>query len=125
MKRVKIQSHKSLRAEMLAVASGSKTTGADTATPSVNSVDVLMRLLTPENRALMAILRDKRPQSVAELAKLTGRAAPNLTRTLGKLEAAGLIRMKSVARRKVPVPAARKLRLEIDLFSTNDQLEMS
>lgn len=124
MKRVKVQSHKDLRAEMKAVASGRKRAGVDAAIPSVNSVDMLIRLLTPENRALMAILRDQKPQSIARLAELTGRAAPNLTRTLGKLEAAGLVRMRTADRRKIPVPAVQRLRLEIDLFSTNDQLEM-
>ena len=39
---------------------------------------------------------DKKPSSIAELAKLTGRAASNLTRTLQKLEAAGLVEDKFV-----------------------------
>ena len=39
-------------------------------------------------------IRDKKPQSIAELADLTGRAQPNLTRTLGKLEAIGFVRLK-------------------------------
>ena len=39
--------------------------------------------LASHTRALLAVIRDKKPQSIAELAELTGRAPPNLTRTLG------------------------------------------
>ena len=52
------------------------------------------------NRRLLSLIRDRKPQSVAELVALTGRAQPNLTRTLAKLEAAGFIRMKSIGRRE-------------------------
>ena len=51
-------------------------------------------MLTPENRQLLAIIRDRKPQSVAELVEMSGRAQPNLTRTLAKLEAAGFITMR-------------------------------
>lgn len=54
---------------------------------------------------------------------MTGRAPSNLTRTSDKLEAAGLVRMETVNRRKVPVPGIRRIRVEIDPFSTNDTLE--
>ena len=84
-----------------------------------------MRLLTPQNRELLAIIRDKKPQSIAELAELTGRAQPNLTRTLGKLVAIGFVRLKNVDRRKVPKTTIRSLRITIDPFSQNDRLELA
>lgn len=124
MKRFKIQSHDALRREMKAVARGRKQAPADAARPSFNSVAAVMRLLTPENRALMAVIRDRQPHSIAELADMTGRAAPNLTRTLAKLEAFGLVRMKSVKRRKVPISTIRTLRVEIDPFSKDDRIEI-
>jgi predicted transcriptional regulator len=121
----RIQSHQSLRDEMKAVARGERPAPQDAALPSFNSVEALMRLLTPENRRLLAVIRDRQPQSVAELAAITGRAAPNLTRTLAKLEAVGFVRMRTVARRKVPTAAVRTLRVEIDPFSQNDRLEVA
>ena len=125
MKHVKIQSHASLREEMKAVARGSKSPPKDAGGISFDSVEALLRLLTPQNRALLAVIRDKKPQSIAELAELTGRAQPNLTRTLGKLEAAGFVRLKSVNRRKIPTTTVRSLRIDIDPFSTNDRLEVA
>lgn len=56
---------------------------------AVESVEALMRLLTPENRELLRVIRDDRPDSVAALARITHRAGPNLTRTLGKIGSSG------------------------------------
>jgi len=125
MKRYKIQSLASLEEEMRAVARGERPAPTDAAKPSFNSVDALVRLLTPENRRLLALIRDRKPGSVAELVQLTGRAQPNLTRTLAKLEAAGFIRMTSVGRRKAPSTAIKKIVVEIDPFSENDRLRMA
>lgn len=121
----KIQNMNDLEAEMRAVARGEKPAPADAARTSFESVEALIRLLTPENRKLMAIIRDRKPQSINELAEITGRAAPNLTRTLAKLEAVGFLQMRTVERRKVPTPAVRTLRVEIDPFSQNDHFEMA
>jgi predicted transcriptional regulator len=125
MKRHKIQSLASLEEEMRAVARGERQAPADAAKPSFDSVDALVRLLTPENRQLLALIRDRKPGSVAELVQLTGRAQPNLTRTLAKLEAAGFIRMKPVGRRKAPSATIKKIVVEIDPFSGNDRLRVA
>lgn len=66
---------------------------------SANSVEALLRLLTPENRALLALIRDSKPRSLAELAKLLCRATPNVTRTIGKLVAAGFVEVKVLRHR--------------------------
>jgi predicted transcriptional regulator len=123
MKHQKIQSHGSLRKQMKAVARGERPAPKDAAVPSFDSVSALLRLLTPENRTLLAVIRDKRPRSIAELAELTGRAQPNLTRTLGKLEAMGFVRIKTVRRRKVPTTAVHAFRIRVDPFSSNDRVE--
>ena len=125
MKSYKIQGHTTLKNEMKALARGAKRAPVDAGAPSFNSVAALMRLLTPANRALLATIRNQRPQSIAELAKLTGRAAPNLTRTLGKLEAVGFIRMDAVAKRRVPRALVQTFRVRIDPFSMNDRLEVT
>ena len=125
MKHIKIQGHASLREEMKAVARGEKVAPKGSGGISFDSVEALLRLLTPQNRELLAVIRDKKPQSIAELAKLTGRAQSNLTRTLGKLEAVGFVRMKNVERCKVPTATVHSFRIKIDPFSQNDRLEMA
>jgi predicted transcriptional regulator len=125
MKQYKIQNLASLEREMRAVVRGERSPPVDAARPSFNSVDAVLRLLTPENRALLAIIRDKNPQSVAELVKMSGRAQPNLTRTLAKMAAAGLITMKVLGRRKTPCVAVKKIVVEIDPYSDQDQLSVA
>jgi len=121
----RIVSHAALKVEMKAVARGERAAPADAHRASFNSVEALMRLLTPQNRQLLATIRDRQPQSVAELAEMSGRAASNVTRTLEKLEAAGLVRLEQAGRRKVPTVQASKIRLEIDPYSSNDRVEVT
>jgi predicted transcriptional regulator len=125
MKTYKIQSLASLEEEMRAVARGERKAPADAAKPSFNSVEALVRLLTPENRRLLALIRDRKPGSVAELVELTGRAQPNLTRTLAKLEAAGFIRTKTIGRRKAPSTAIKKIVVEIDPCAEHDRVRVA
>jgi predicted transcriptional regulator len=81
--------------------------------------------MTPDDRRLLALIRDRKPQSIAELAEWSGRAAPNVTRTLATLEAVGFIRMDQNQRRKVPTTVIHKLTMDIDPFSQNDRLEIA
>ena len=53
--------HTELRDEMIAVARGEKPAPAYAGTQTFESVDALMRLLTPENRQLLALI--PRPES--------------------------------------------------------------
>jgi predicted transcriptional regulator len=125
MKRHKIQDLASLERQMRAVARGERHAPADAAKASFNSAEALIRLLTPENRRLLALIRDRKPGSVAELVHMTGRAQPNLTRTLTKLEAAGFIRTKTVGRRRRPSAAIKKIVVEIDPYSKRDRIRVA
>jgi predicted transcriptional regulator len=121
---MKVQSMKALEAEMKAVAQGEMAAPPNARLPSVESAEAFLRLLTPENRSLLRIIRDTKPQSVAELARQTNRAEPNLLRTLGKLEAFGFLEMRMVGRRKVPTATIGTLRLEIDPYAMADRIEV-
>ena len=126
MTKYKVQNLRSLREEMKAVARGARSAPADAGKPSFNSVDAVVRLLTPENRELLAMIRDRKPQSVAELVQMSGRAQPNLTRTLAKMEAAGFIAMKAVGhRRKAPSVTVKRIVVEIDPYSDHDRLSVA
>lgn len=120
---MKIQPMKELIAEMRAVARGEVSAPADAAMPSVESAETLLRLLTPDNRNLLRTIRDEKPQSVAELARLTDRKEPNLLRTLDKLEAVGLVEMRIVNRRRIPTATVGTLSVEIDPYVMADRIE--
>jgi len=125
MRHAKVQSLRSLRDEMKAVARGERSAPSDAAAPSFTSVEAVVRLLTPGNRRLLTVIRDRKPQSVAELVHMTGRAQPNLTRTLAKFEAAGFVRMTTHGRRKVPSVAVKRIIVEIDPYSNRDRLRVA
>jgi predicted transcriptional regulator len=127
MAQPKIRSFKALIGEMKTVARGERPAPADAAAVSFNSVDAYTRLLTGDNRKLLRLIRDKRPQSIAELVKLSGRAQPNVTRTLKKLKEAGLVGLVKRGKiRKAPVVTVQTIHVEIDPFSARrDKLRLS
>ncbi len=125
MKKATVHSLNALRNEMKAVARGERPAPSDAGKPSFNSVEAVVRLLTSENRRLLALIRDRHPESVAALVEMTGRAQPNLTRTLAKLEAAGFIKMTTVGRRKAPTVAVKRIVVEIDPYSDRDRLRVA
>jgi len=124
--KLRIQSMKALRAEMLSVARGERKAPADAGRVSFESVEAVMRLLTPENRQLLAVIEKKKPASVADLARLVGRAEPNVSRTLGKLVAAGFVRLKpGVGKTKAPEVAIRRLTVDIDICHQPDRVAVA
>jgi predicted transcriptional regulator len=57
------------------------------------SMESFAKVLSDRNRALLALIAETQPASLAELAKLSGRAKSNLSRTLKTLERYGLVRL--------------------------------
>lgn len=84
---------------------------------SATTLDALSRLLSERNIALLNIIREQRPASVAELARLSGRPKASLTLTLRRLEKFGIIAFKNCdGRRRVPTVVCDRLRLEVSLY---------
>jgi predicted transcriptional regulator len=125
MTKPKIQSFHSLMNDMRAVAKGEKPAPKDAGKVSFNSAEAVVRLLTAENRQLLATIRDREPQSIQELSELTGRAQPNLTRTLTKLEAMGLVKAEVKGKRKILTVRVKKIVFEIDPYSDKDTLRLA
>lgn len=118
---MKIQPMKDLKKEMLSVARGERKAPADAAQISFESVEGVFRLLTPENRFLLATIDQKKPLSVADLARLVKRAEPNVSRTLGKLEALGFVRLrKGTGKSKIPEVAIHRLTVDMDICAQQD-----
>ncbi len=124
--KMKIQSMQSLKNEMLSVARGELQAPADAAHISFESVEGVFRLLTPENRFLLATIDRQKPVSVADLARLVNRAEPNVSRTLGKLEAFGFVRLRQGAgKAKIPEVAIHRLTVDMDICSQNDSVAVT
>jgi len=124
--KMKIQSMQNLKKEMLGVARGERKAPADAAQPSFESVEAVIRLLTPENRNLLAAIDKNKPQSVADLARLIDRAEPNVSRTLSKLEACGFVRLRQGAgKAKIPEVAIHRLTVDMDICKLVDRVAVA
>lgn len=124
--KMKIQSMQSLKKEMQSVARGDRKVSDGAAQPSFESVEAVIRLLTPENRHLLATIDQNKPESIADLARLVMRAEPNVSRTLGKLEAYGFVRLRQGAgKAKIPEVAIHRLTVDMDICKQIDRVAVA
>ena len=65
------------------------------------SAESFARVLSDRNRALLATIAESAPESLAQLAELTGRKKSNLSRTLKTMERYGFVHLVRGARGSV------------------------
>jgi len=58
------------------------------------SMASLAAVLSDDNRALLRLVHDAKPQSLTELAELAGRKVPNVSRTLKMMASYGLVELR-------------------------------
>ena len=78
------------------------------------STEFFARLLTADNRTMLRLIAECAPKSLDELVELTGRAKPNLSRTLHRLASYGIVRIERRGR-KFPHAALRPHELILPL----------
>lgn len=61
-----------------------------------DSIKSVANVLSKENQHLLKVITEQQPQSVTELAALTGRAVSNVSRTLKTLGKYNLVEMQSI-----------------------------
>lgn len=89
------------------------------------SPEAMVKLLSLENLKLLHTIRTKRPESVRALAALVRRKESNLSRTLKKLQEAGIVSFEQgPGRTRVPRLAARRVTLELDLVGTGSVVSL-
>lgn len=101
-----------IRARMLAVAKGEVKVKPNEPRVWFTSMRSLAEVLSDENRALLKVIAETQPDSIAELAAATGRSPGNLSRTLKTMSNYGLVEMQPVNLRKVrPIAKATEFRI--------------
>ena len=91
---VGIMPQEKIRERMLAIARGDykpKTTDPKIWFTSMRS---LAEVLSDDNRALLKVIQEAKPQSISSLADITGRKPGNLSRTLKTMSNYGFVEMK-------------------------------
>lgn len=89
--KVGIASYSEMKARTMAIARADR--GPSRGEPKVwfTSIESFAKVLSDRNRALLALIAEARPNSITELAALSGRAKANLSRTLKTMERYGLV----------------------------------
>ena len=112
--KVGIAGYDEMKARTMRIAKGEEKPAADDPKVWFTSMESFAQLLSSGNRELLRVIDEQSPGSLEELAQLTGRATPNVSRTLKKMESFGLVRMEKGEGRKL-TPRVIHDRVELDL----------
>ncbi|WP_346308543.1 transcriptional regulator [Limnohabitans sp.] len=108
---VGILSQEKIRERMLSIARGDcKPKSTD---PKIwfTSMRSLAEVLSDDNRALLKVIRDSKPESISSLADITGRKPGNLSRTLKTMSNYGFVEMKRENRHVRPIVKGTDFRI--------------
>ena len=113
MKAIKIgiMPQEQIRARVLAIARGEiKLRPSD---PKIwfTSMKSLAEVLSDDNRTLLKVIRDIRPDSVTSLAAATGRKPGNLSRTLKTMSHYGIVEMRREKKLVRPIANATEFQI--------------
>lgn len=103
---VGIASYDEMKARTLKIARGELKPGPDEPKVWFTSTESFAKVLSEGNRALLALIAESRPGSLDELAQASGRKKSNLSRTLKRMAAYGLVSLEKGERGRI-VPKVR------------------
>lgn len=93
-----IASRQAIRARALVMARGDRKPRPSEPKIWFTSMRSLAEVLSDDNRALLRVIREQKPESLTQLAEFTGRAPSNLSRTLKTMERYGLVELRRTMR---------------------------
>jgi predicted transcriptional regulator len=112
--KVGIASYQEMKARTMAVARGERRVAANEPKVWFTSTESFAKILSAGNRELLRVIAEKAPGSLDELARITGKAKSNLSRTLRTMEGYGLVRLERGERGRI-TPKVTHDRVELDL----------
>ncbi|HJM50983.1 MAG TPA: helix-turn-helix domain-containing protein, partial [Alphaproteobacteria bacterium] len=89
-----IASYQDMKARSMAIARGEGKARRGEPKVWFTSLESFAKVLSDRNRALLKLIAEQEPESLTELAKSSGRAKSNLSRTLRTLERYGLVHLE-------------------------------
>lgn len=100
-----------MRQRVIAIARGDYKPKAGEPKVWFTSMKSLAEVLSDDNRALLRVIVDTAPGSIAELAQATGRKPGNLSRTLKTMSHYGIVDLKRERNLVRPVAKATEFRI--------------
>ena len=119
MLKIGIASYEDMKARTLAIARGELKPKATDPKVWFPSTESLIRVLSDKNRLLLATIRESRPQSLSDLAQMTGRKTSNLSRTLKTMERYGIVELEKKGQGRM-VPRVRYGGVTVDMVLGRD-----
>jgi predicted transcriptional regulator len=98
---VGIASYEDMKTRTMAIARGSLKPSSKDPKIWFSSAESFAKVLSDKNRVLLDIIRKAQPDSVAELAALSGRKKSNLSRTLKTMERYKLVSLHKTSKGKL------------------------
>ncbi|EPH9898069.1 MULTISPECIES: HVO_A0114 family putative DNA-binding protein [Providencia] len=92
-----------IRKRMLAIVSGKYTPHDGEPKVWFTSMIALAQILSHENVELLRMMDEQKPESITELAEISGRKVSNLSSTLKTMSGHGFVRLEKVGRSVKPV----------------------
>jgi len=106
-----IMPQEKIRARMLAVARGEYKPKPGDPKVWFTSMKSLAEVLSDENRALLNVIAEMKPESITALAKAMGRKPGNFSRTLKTMSNYGIVDMRREKRHVRPIAKATEFRI--------------
>ena len=108
---VGIMPQEKIRERVLAIARGDYKPKATDPKIWFTSMRSLAEVLSDDNRALLKVIQDAKPQSISSLADITGRKPGNLSRTLKTMSNYGFVEMRRESKHVRPIAKATDFRI--------------
>ena len=112
---VGIMSMEDFKNRTMAIVRGEYTPRKDEPKIWFESLKVLGEVLSERNQDLLRVILKHEPESLKELADLTGRQVSNLSRSLSKMKNIGLVKLTRNGRRVKPAVVATDFRVEFGI----------
>jgi predicted transcriptional regulator len=80
-----------------------------------SSIKSLSQVLSDKNMMLLELIYDKKPETLTQLAELSGRQTGNLSRTLKTMERYGIVELQKKSHALKPIAKAKKFDISYEL----------
>ncbi len=108
-----IMPQEQIRARMLSIASGEYNPKQGEPKVWFTSMRSLAEVLSDDNRALLHVIQEMRPESISSLAEMTGRKPGNLSRTLNTMARYGIVELRREKNHLRPMAKASAFRIVV------------
>jgi predicted transcriptional regulator len=112
--KVGIASYEEMKAMTLSIARGQRQLAVHEPKVWFPSTESFAKVLSASNRDLLRLIAEQAPGSLEELAQLTGRKKPNLSRTLKTMANYGLVKLERGPRGRIAAKVIHD-HIELDL----------